>query len=162
MDEFISTFHIDWKLMLAQVINFAIVFAVFYFLASKPLSKLIKDRTQEIETGLKDAAANAKILKATESEYESVIAKAKNEANTIFQTGKKEAEAKKASMLEDARNEVAGIVENGKKMLEVEKVKMVEDAKKEVANLAILAMEKLLADKGESYTAKSVKGLDNL
>lgn len=165
MDEFIKTFHIDWKLMIAQLINFGLVFVLFYFLASKPLGKLIKDRTKEIETGLSDAEKNAKLLKATKSEYDEVIAKAKVEANNIFQTGKKDAEAKKTEMVEEAKSEVAGIISNGKKMLEVEKTKMVEDAKKEVASLAILAMEKLLADKGETYTAqsvKAVKGLNNL
>ncbi|MEO5634990.1 MAG: F0F1 ATP synthase subunit B [Candidatus Paceibacterota bacterium] len=162
MDEFVKTFHIDWKLMIAQLINFGIVFAIFYFLASKPLGKLIKERTQEIETGLSDAEKNAKILKATQAEYDEAIGKAKVEANNIFQTGKKEAETKKTEMLEEAKTEVAGIISNGKKMLEAEKVKMVEDAKKEVANLAILAMEKLLTDKGETYTAQSVKAVKGL
>ena len=80
-------------------------------------------------------------------EYEEAIAKAKAEANEIFQEGKKEATAKRVAMLEEAKDEVALLVENGKKTLEAEKVKMVEEAKKEIVNLAMLATEKLISNK---------------
>jgi F0F1-type ATP synthase membrane subunit b/b' len=46
MEELITTFHIDWKLMIAQIVNFGLVFALLYWLAAKPLSKLMKDRTK--------------------------------------------------------------------------------------------------------------------
>ncbi|MSU44627.1 ATP synthase F0 subunit B [Candidatus Nomurabacteria bacterium] len=147
MEEFINTFHIDWKLMLAQIINFGLVFFVFYLLAAKPLSKLMKDRGQEIETGLSNAKENAVLLEKTKKEYEEVLTKARKEANTIFQNGKKEAETEKTSMIEEAKNEVKGIIENGKKSLEVEKIKMVDEAKKEIVSLAMKAIEKLIADK---------------
>ena len=147
MQDFINTFHIDWKLMIAQIINFGLVFAVFYFLAAKPLSKLVKDRTKEIETGLFDAKENAILSQKIKKEYEEVLAKARIEANKIFQDGRKEAEAKKISMLEEAKNEVDVMVKNGKKTLETEKLKMVEEVKKEIGTLATLAAEKILSSK---------------
>ena len=55
MDSIISTFHIDWKIIIAQAINFVIVFAVLYFYALKPLSKLMKERSEKISQGLDDA-----------------------------------------------------------------------------------------------------------
>lgn len=95
MDSFISTFHIDWKIIIAQVINFAIVLFVLQFLALKPIKKLMKERTERIEGGLTDAAKNSEILKNTKKEYDEVIAKARTEAHEIFQDGKREAEEKK-------------------------------------------------------------------
>ncbi|MFA6076666.1 MAG: F0F1 ATP synthase subunit B [Candidatus Paceibacterota bacterium] len=147
MNEFIATFHIDWKLMIAQIINFALVFVVFYLLAAKPLSKLMKDRTQEIQTGLTNAKDNAVLLEKTQKEYDEIIRKARNEANTVFQTGKKEAEAKKTAMIEEAKIEVASIIENGKKSLQAEKIKAVEEAKKDIAILSLKAAEKVLSIK---------------
>lgn len=147
MNEFIATFHIDWKLMIAQIINFALVFVVFYLLAAKPLSKLMKDRTEEIQTGLINAKDNAVLLEKTQKEYDEIIRKARTEANTIFQTGKKEAEAEKASMIEEAKVQVASIIENGKKSLQTEKTKVVEEANKDIAMLAIKASEKILNSK---------------
>jgi len=163
MESIISTFHIDWKIIIAQAINFGVVFVVLYIFALKPLSKLMAERSEKIAKGVDDAKTNATILEKTHEEYEKALSKARTEADKIFQDGKKEALAKKALMLEDAKKEVAVVIENGKKMLEVQKVKMVEEAKKEIVSLAMLATEKLIgvnADK--SFNEKTVKELDNL
>ncbi|MEJ0002153.1 MAG: hypothetical protein WDN09_03200 [bacterium] len=76
MDEFISTFHIDWKLMLAQAVNFGLVFVALYLIAAKPLRKLIQDRGQEITTGLENAKQNAEMLANTKKEYDAALQKA--------------------------------------------------------------------------------------
>jgi F-type H+-transporting ATPase subunit b len=147
MDSIISTFHIDWKIIIAQAINFGVVFVVLYIFALKPLSKLMKERSEKIAAGIDDAKTNATLLSKTQAEYDEALAKAKNEANKIFQEGKKEAETKKAGMMEDAKKEVDSLIANGKKMLEAEKLKMVEDAKKEIVTLTMLATEKLIKSK---------------
>ncbi len=147
MDEFVKTFHIDWMLMLSQAVNFGIVFAVFYFLAAKPLSKLMKERGEEIEGGLTNAKTNEELLKATKTEYESALQKARLEADAIFSESKKEVMKKREEMLENAKKEVASMIDAGKKTLEQEKTKMVNDAKNELASLAILAAEKIMQDK---------------
>jgi F-type H+-transporting ATPase subunit b len=163
MESIISTFHIDWKILIAQAINFAVVFVVLYIFALKPLSKLMAERSEKISKGINDAETNAKLLEETHKEYESALSKARNEANKIFQDGKKEAEAKKTLMLEEAKKEVALVVENGKKTLEVEKVKMVAEAKKEIVTLVTKATEKILGEKiNASFNEKTVKELNDL
>lgn len=163
MESIISTFHIDWKIIIAQAINFGVVFTVLYLYALKPLSKLMSERSEKIGKGIDDAKINAELLEKTRKEYEDVISKAKTEANKIFQDSKKEALAEKAQMLEGAKNEVATVVENGKKILEAEKVKMLEEAKKEIVSLAMLATEKLIGTKiDKSFNDKTVKDLNNL
>jgi F-type H+-transporting ATPase subunit b len=163
MESIISTFHIDWKIIIAQAINFAVVFVVLYIFALKPLSKLMAERSEKIAKGIDDAKTNEKLLEETRAEYEAALVKARNEANKIFQDGKKEAEAKKVSMLEDAKKEVSTVIENGKKTLETEKTKMVEEAKKEIVALAMAATEKLISNKIDgSFNEKTVKELSNL
>ncbi len=147
MDSIISTFHIDWKIIIAQAINFGVVFVVLYIFALKPLSKLMAERSQNIAKGIDDAKTNAVLLTETRAEYDAAIVKAKSEADKIFQEGKKEALSKKTLMLEEAKKEVAAVIENGKKTLEAEKIKMVEEAKKEIVNLAMLATRKLIESK---------------
>jgi F-type H+-transporting ATPase subunit b len=163
MDSIISTFHIDWKIIVAQMINFGIVLAVLYIYALKPLNKLMKERGDKIAKGVDDAKSNAATLVSTRAEYDSVIAKARAEASNIFQEGKKDAEMKKSQMMESAQLEVAGMIDQGKKMLEVQKIKMVEEARKEIVSLALMAAEKLIdARADETLTEKSIKQFDNL
>ncbi len=144
MESIINTFHIDWMVIVAQAINFAVVFAVLYFFALKPLNKLMAERSEKIARGVNDAKTNAELLTATKAEYETALAKARAEAATIFQEGRKKADIKRAEMLETAKTDVGKIIANGKKTLEEEKTKMVEEAKKEIVSLVVEATKKLL------------------
>lgn len=163
MDSFISTFHIDWKIIIAQVINFAIVLFVLQFLALKPIKKLMKERTERIEGGLSDAVKNAEILKNTKKEYDEVIMKAREEAHSVFQEGKREAEDKKKEMLEAASRDVEKMISDGKKLLESEKTKMVEEAKTEIVSLVVKATEKLLESHNDSsFDKKSLEQIKKI
>lgn len=163
MDSIISTFHIDWKIILAQAVNFAVVFVVLYIFALKPLSKLMTERSARIAKGIEDAEENAKMLKATCVEYEEVLAKARAEAHTIFLAGKKEAEEKKETMLHEAELKVKESIENGKITLEAEKVKMVNDAKKEIVALSMSIARKLVGEQiNKSFTEKTIRELYDL
>ncbi len=162
MDSIIETFHIDLKVIIAQAVNFGIVFVVLYVFALKPLAKLMKERTETIEKGLHDAKKNEEILSETTAQYEKAIADAKVEANRIFQETKKEAEAKKSEMLEEAKTQVANLIADGKKTLEAEKAKMVADAKKEIVNLTMLATEKVVGSKPGQFDEKVIRDLNNI
>ena len=163
MESIINTFHTDYKIIIAQIFNFVIVFVVLYIYALKPLSKLMKERSEKIEKGISDAKSNAEILNNTKAEYEEVLAKARKEADKIFQDGKKEAESKKALMLEKAKEEVAILIEGGKKNLENEKLKIIGEAKEEIASISIKIAEKILSSKIDgSFDEKTMKELKNI
>ena len=144
MDSLITTFHIDWKIVIAQALNFGVVFAVLYFFALKPLSKLMKEREEKISKGITDAKENAVMIENTKKEYDEILNKARLEAHSIFQEGKKDAESKKAEMLEIAKKDVDNMIASGKKVLESEKAKIIEEAKQEIVSLVVKATEKLL------------------
>jgi F-type H+-transporting ATPase subunit b len=163
MDSFISTFHIDWKILIAQAINFGIIFLLLYFFALKPLKKIMGERTNVIEKGIEDAKRNAELITTTQKEYEESIAKARREAQILFQEGKKETEAKKREMMEKAEQEVGIMIASGKKNLEAEKVKMIEEAKGQIVSLVVAATEKILMDQSDkTITDKAIKKISNI
>lgn len=147
MESIVSAFHIEWSSIISQMVNFGVVFAVLYIFAIKPLQTLMEERTGRISRGVEDAKANAEILERTQREYEDALKKAREDANNIFQQGKKEAEAKRAAMLEEASKEVSSMIEGGKRSLAREKSKMVDEARSEIVALAAIATEKLIKEK---------------
>ncbi len=151
MDSLISTFHIDWQIILAQLVNFAIVFFVLYRFALKPLKKLMDERSQTIASGLQNAEKQEELLKASQLEYDKTLTKARAEAQEIMKEVKKDADLKRAELLEKAQGEVSVMIANGKKQLESDKTKMLEDAKKEIVSIIMSATEKIV---GESITGK--------
>ena len=163
MDAFIETFHIDWRIIIAQSINFAVVLFVLYFLLIKPLKKMMQERSSTISGGLNDAKTNAQLLLNTKKEYDDVLANARIEANTIFQEGKKEALETKRTMVENAGKEVEQMIASGKKVLESEKAKMIEEAKTEIVSLVVKATEKLLeSHKDENYDKKTIEQIKKM
>ncbi|MEK7572496.1 MAG: F0F1 ATP synthase subunit B [Patescibacteria group bacterium] len=155
MNELISTFHIDWKLMIAQIVNFGLVFAVLYWLAAKPLGKLMKDRTKEITDGLENAkkaeteVANANIKK------EEIIREAKQDAKQIISSSQSDGkgiikEAKDKAILEKEE-----IIKQAKLDAEKEKKNSEEIVRKEASVFITAGIQKVV----EGYVAAG-KGED--
>lgn len=147
MESLISTFHVDVKLLVAQLVNFAIVFSVLYFFAFKPLVKVMTDRTEKIDKSLKDADAIEKRLALTEKDREEIITAAKKQANLIIEEADKRGEARKGELLVKAKEEIGQVINNEKAKLIREKAETLKELKKEVAELVVLTVEKLLTEK---------------
>ncbi|MFZ2205235.1 MAG: F0F1 ATP synthase subunit B [Minisyncoccia bacterium] len=149
MNELISTFHIDWKIMLAQLFNFALVFLALYFIAAKPLRKMMDDREDEIKTGLTDAE-NAKaelagaslkkeeITREAKDNAKNIISQSQADGRDIVKEAKDKATLEKEEILKQAR-------------LDVEKEKKTGDEaiRKEAAELVSVGVRKMV----EGYVA---------
>lgn len=158
MDSFIETFKIDWRIMIAQAINFGIVLGVFYFFALKPIKKVMKERTEKIEKGLADAKHNEDVLNLTQKESDEILAKVRLEGHEIWKEAKDDAEVKKQKMLDEAKIEVQTMIDNTKKVLQAEKARILDEAKLEVVSLVVKATEKILeSDTNDSFTSKQIK-----
>jgi len=144
MDELVKTFHIDWKLLIAQIINFAIVLGVLWYFALKPLMKVMNKRSQEIEKSLSDAKEIEKKLSQAETSKEKIITEANKEAQIIMTRTHQEAEKMKDQKLQETRQEMEQLAARTKASLENEKDKMIREAKKEVANLVVTASSKII------------------
>lgn len=149
MDSIISTFHIDWKIIIAQAINFGIVFVVLYIYALKPLGKLMKERGEKIETGIKDAKKSNELLqKATEEYKQNTIKLQKMAADAQKELGK-DLEKLRAENLDRIKADNEEWTKRRMEQLEIDKIALVEGAKSELVMLAMLAAEKIMAEKNK-------------
>lgn len=145
MDEIIKTFHIDWKLLIAQLINFAIVLFILWKFAIKPLSKVMNKRTKEIEKSLADAKKIEENMTKSQTERENLIKQTKREAQKIIQKSQEEGQKQGAEIVSQAKAEAQNIVTKTKEQIDLEKQKMLKEVKSEVANLVVKTTEKVLA-----------------
>ena len=145
-------------MILAQIINFAVVFFVLYKFALKPLKKLMDERSATISGGLDNAKKQEELLKAQQEQYDQTLAQARAEAQTIMKEVKKDAEEKRAQILATAGDESKAIFESGKKQLADEKAKMLDEAKKELVTLIVSSTEKVIGENmSEKIEAKLVE-----
>ena len=147
MDSIIQPFHIDFKLLIAQIINFAIVFAVLYKFALKPLQKVMEERSAKIEKSLEDAKKIDANLAKTEDDYKKMISSARKEANEILEQANVQAQKNKEQTVEKAKQEIGVVISKEKQLIKQEKENILRDIKKEAGALVISAAEKLLSKK---------------
>lgn len=146
MDSLIETFHIDWKLMLAQGVNFAVVLIVLWRFALRPLKKLMDERTRTIESGLENAAKQEELLERSKAEHRALIVAAQKEAQAIVDAAKKTASDEAAKFLAQAHDASAAALARGKEELAAERAKIIAEAKSELADMVVTATERVLED----------------
>jgi F-type H+-transporting ATPase subunit b len=147
MENLIETFHLDVKLIIAQLINFIIVFAVLYWFAFKPLVKVMAERASKISKSLDDAKKVEEKLAETQAEFNKVINEAKKQANTILEKAAVQADDRKQAEIKRAKEEIGAIINQEKQKMQMEKAATLKEIKKEVADLVIATVEKVLVEK---------------
>jgi F-type H+-transporting ATPase subunit b len=142
--EILQLFGVDWKLMLAQLVNFVIVLVVLWRFALKPLTKTMEARNNEIAKGLSDARQAAERLQQVESEAKEQINKARQEAMLILEKTQAQAESSRKLATTKTKQEVATLITKAKQQIEAEKNMLVDEARQDLANLLVIAVEKVL------------------
>ena len=156
MDSIIDTFHVDLKLLIAQAVNFAIVFVALYYLAFKPLAKTMQNRSQKIADGLKNAEVIAQKLEQSKAEQKTIIKQAKQEANQLLQQAQNEANERKDQMIAKAKEEIGQIITTEKAKIQQEKAVILKELKAEVADLVVLTTAQLLKEKIDPKKDKDI------
>jgi len=147
MESLISTFHLDAGLFIAQLVNFALVFSVLYFLVFKPLIKVMGERTDKIDKSLKEADEIEKRLADTAKEKEEILAAAKQQADEMLVQADKQAENRRQELVAKAKEEIGQVINAEKEKLEREKAITLKEMKQEIAGLVIMTVERVLGEK---------------
>lgn len=143
----IGMFGLNWKLFLAQLINFGIVIFVLWKWVFKPVTSGLSDRTKKIEDSLQDAEKIAKDRETFESWKQGEMGQVRTEASAIITQAKQEAENLKVTTLKTTAEEQQRLIEQAQKRLEQEKASMLDSAKAELADIVVQATSIILKEK---------------
>lgn len=148
MTDLFAAFGINWKLFTMQAVNFGVLLLALWYFLYTPVLRMIDERKQKIEDGVKNAEAAQKKLADIESEKDSVIADARKNAGDIVAQAKQKA-ADDATMLRtDAEARAESIVKDAQARAKEEADKARRELQDDIAKSALLAAEKILKDKG--------------
>src|SRR5438094_10316251 len=87
-DSIAATFGVDAPHLAAQVISFAIVCALLYRLAYKPVLAMLEARRQQIAQGLANTEKINAALAAIDTQRQEVLGAARDEANRLMAEGR--------------------------------------------------------------------------
>ena len=142
--ELLQKLGIDWRLLIAQIINFLILLLILYKFLYKPILHLLENRKEKIEKSLRDALKLEEELTKTKEFKEQELGKAKREAQQIIEQTQKNAETLGQELKEKTKKEVEKLVIEAKSRVAEEKEKMLTEVKKEATFLVVAAAEKVV------------------
>lgn len=162
--EAIDSLGINGKLLIAQIINFAVLFWLLKKFLFGPVVKMLDNRSQTIKKGLDDAAKIEKELEATNEKNQAILNEAKEVAKKLIEEAKKSATVESNRIIIEAERRVESQKEKALNEIESQKESSRNEIKKETANLIAMAMEKILNQKidqkeNERIISETVKKL---
>lgn len=147
MQELLTAFGIDWKLLIAQSINFIIVVAGLTYFLYKPLMKVVTEREEKVKQGVKDAEEAKEAKERVDSERDGIIKEAHSEASNIVSRAEDEGKKERAEIIRQAQERAEGTLADAEAQSKELQRKALTESEQEIARTAILAAEKLIREK---------------
>ncbi len=150
MQELIHKFGIDWRLLLAQAVNFSILFFVLYRFAYHPILKILSERKEKIKEGLYMREEAERKLGEAASDREAILKKAENEAFTVVAKAEAVGRGRGEKIVAEASGKGEEIIREGKRRAEEERKILHEEFSKDASELLRLAVAKVVESSPEA------------
>ena len=127
-----------------QLISFLILLIAVFFLAYKPVKKILKKRADYVENEINEARNNNLESQKNIEEAKQTVAASKVQASEIIQEAEKQGQEKYDLLIEQAKNEVQEMKIAAEKDIERAKEEAIKDIHDEMVNVALSASEEIL------------------
>jgi len=138
---------IDYKLLIAQIINFLVLFFLLKRFLYKPIIDFLDHRRKKIEEGLANAQKIEERLVKIEEEQKKILRKAEEEGTKIIQEKRALGEKEKERIIAEAREKAREEAEKELSSVKIEIEKAREELIKETREMAIDIAERLLRER---------------
>jgi F-type H+-transporting ATPase subunit b len=135
--------------IIVAVLNFVVLYTILQLYAFGPLSRMLAERRERIETGLRDAEQARRDRESAEQERVAALNEARREANEILNRAQRVAQESRDADIAATREELERMRVRATSDIESEKQRAIADLRAEVADLALAAAGKVV---GESMT----------
>lgn len=144
--EILHNFGVDWVLLVAQIINFLIVFFLLKKFLYKPLLSTLKTREETIKRGLKEAQEARELLEKAEEREKKLIQKAQATSKELIAEAKAERQKMLSEAEEHTRKQTEAMLTEAKAQISEDIVKAEKQLSQNITTLAVHVLEKSIAD----------------
>ena len=139
--ELLSSLGIEWKLIIAQIVNFGILVFILYKLVYKPLLSALDSRVAQVkEVAEKTSSIDSK-LEEIKSLEEETLAEARKAGAKIIKETEEAASKLKARLESEAVAEAAKLIKEAEARIKADQDKQNASLKAEIRDLVATAIE---------------------
>ena len=139
-------FQINLFQVLLAATNFVVFLAIIWTFAFKPVQRMLAERKERIEEGLRDAEQARKDRESAEAERLAALQEARREANDILTRAQKVAEDSRQADIAATKAELERLRERAAAEIEAEKQRAITELRSEVTDLALRAAERVVGE----------------
>ncbi len=141
-----ALFQVNLFWVIVSALNFILFFVLIWTFALKPVSKMLADRKERIEQGLKDAEQARRDRENAETERVAALTEARREANDIIGRAQKVAQETRDADIAATREELERIRVRAASDIDAEKQRAIAELRAEVADLALAAASRVVGE----------------
>ncbi len=146
LGDILSRLGFDWRVAIANLINFLIIFWVLNKFVFRPLGKTLRDRREAIALSLKNAEQAEGTLVAAKEEARHIVDDAKKQAAEIIQHAGKQAEIVKQDIEKRAYADADQIVADARIVADAMKQSAELEVERHAAHLISQGVTKVIED----------------
>jgi F-type H+-transporting ATPase subunit b len=136
---------IEWNVLLAQLINFGILFGLLFIVLYKPMRRMFDERSARIKASMEQAEGIKEQLAQTQEQVREQLEAARREGQAILARAAQMGEQLKEEAKQEAKQEAAAIVVMARAEIERERDTAIAQLRNQFVDLAIAAAEKVVS-----------------
>ena len=152
----IADLGINLPTLVAQIVNFVILFGLLYLVAYKPIMRMLDERSRRIKESVEQAETMKEQAASAEDEIKKQLEAASREGQERIARAARSGEEVKQKAKEEARQEAEALIARARTDIHRERDEAIGELRKEFADLTILAAEKVI---GRSLDKKAHREL---
>ena len=140
----LASLGINMPVLLAQIINFIILFGLLYLVAYKPIMRMLDERSKKIKESMEQTEYIKQQAEHAEEEAKKRIDTAAKEGQEAIARAVRTGEEVKKEAQQRAREEASALVARARAEIQHERDEAIDDLRKEFADITITAAGKVI------------------
>ena len=135
---------INLPTLVAQIINFAILFGLLYLVAYKPIMRMLNERSRKIRESMEQTEFIRQQAEQAEEESKKQIEAAAKEGQEVVAQAVRTGEEVRREAQQEAKQEAESLISRARTEIQRERDDAIGELRKEFADLTILAAGKVI------------------
>jgi len=144
MEGGLGSLGINVSTLLAQVINFVILFGLLYLVAYKPIMRMLDERSRRVKESIEQTEEIKEQAEMAEKETAKRIQEANKESQKIIQKAEQAGEEIRQKAQLDAEKQTEKILKRAQVEIEQERDEIINELRQQFANLTIMTAGKVI------------------
>ena len=142
--------------LLAQVVNFGILFGLMYLVAYKPIMRMLDERSRKIKESMEQTESIKEQAARAEEETKKQFEAAAKEGQEVIARAVRTGEAVQREAQQEARQEAESLITKARAEIQREQDDAIDELRKEFADLTIMAASKVIDRSLDKETHKEL------